>query len=196
MTEVKKDDFVSEDQMTPEQQKEITESEDFVLRFKSEDYEDPDKVEELKKHQERLKTTIHQKRHYRTKFQEATKKNNETDPEVPPTKPGEKKPKDDVVVENSNAIIEFRQDHPELSKAIVKEIFDHATVKKITAEEAFKLPLIQRLIKDSQSKDDVEDASVTPVRKAGSGIEKKNWDNASESEIIAERNKMMGGGGI
>lgn len=186
-----KDTFIPEDEMTAEQQQEIAAAEDFVLGFTDDDYADPDKVDELKKHQEKLKTTIHQKRHYREK----AKKVVTPAPATPPEKKPENTAAPAAAADDTKAEkIEFRQDHPELSKDLVNDIFDHAKVKGITPYQALELPLIKQMIKSKQTKEDVEDASVPPARKSGSGIEKKDWSTASQEEIVAQRNKILGPG--
>jgi hypothetical protein len=187
------EDIKLESEMSPEELAEITASEDFILGFKEEDYDDPDKLAELKQHQEKLKTTVHQKRHYRDKYQEAIK--------PPEKKPEEKKPEKKEVsttpekkgIERTD-LVEFRQDHPELSKEVAKEVAEHATAYGISLEEALKKPIIQKYIQDQNTKNDVEDAGITPGNRAGSGLEKKDWSSASEAEITAARNKILQGG--
>lgn len=192
----------TEDQMTEDELKALQESEEFISNFKEEDFEDPDKAEEIRKRLKDAQTTIHQKRHYRDKVKELSteleglKKPGEKKPENPP-KPSEeagkeKKGETEGQVDPFVAL-EFRQDHPELSKDAVKEVLDYAGVKKITPEEALKKPVIQQFIKSLQTEEDVEDASIAPGNRGSSGAEKKDWSNASQKEIEAQRNRIQYG---
>jgi len=186
-----------EDQMTPEELQAQTEAEDFVVGFKDEDYEDPDKVEKLKGAQKLLATTIHQKRHYRGKVEELSKP-------ATPAKPEEKKPETPATPttpggETTNQVdpykvVTFRQDHPELSRDVVKEIVEYAGSLKIDPEEALAKPLVQSMIKNAQTAEDVADASTAPEYRGTSGTEKRDWSTATPQEVEAQRNKIMYGG--
>lgn len=182
-----------ESEMSQEELAEITASEDFILGFKEEDYDDPDKLAELKQHQEKLKTTVHQKRHYRDKVKELSEKKPEPKPEEKKPEKKESKKEDTPKGIDPIVAVEFRQDHPELSKEVAKEILEHSIAYGISPEEALKKPIIQKFIKDSQTKEDVEDAAIQPGNRSGSGIEKKDWSGASQAEIEAARNKILNG---
>ena len=170
----------------------LEESEKFIEGFKEEDLNDPDKSEELAKHLKNAKTTINQKRHFRDKvttlekqIQDGTKK-----PDVPA------KPKDgeDKKGLDPTIALEFRQDHPELSKEVAKEICEHAKAYGITPEEALAKPVMQSYVKSTQKKDDIEDASIGEGKKGSvSEIAKRDWSTASEAEIVAQRNKIQNG---
>lgn len=195
-----KEDVKMEEDMSPEELKELNEAEDFITNFKEEDLDDPDKVEDLTKKLKAAQTTIHQKRHYREKFQEADKALKEKDPKekkpVNPPEPTGKEGKPAGETENKvdpYIALEFRQDHPELSKAAVKEIIDYAGLKKISPEEALKLPVMKSLIKDLENTEDIEGASIVPGRKGASGGGGKDWSSATQAEIDAERNRIQYG---
>lgn len=181
-----------ESQMSAEDLKALQASEDFIANFKDEDLADPDKAEELKKALAMGKTTVHQKRHYRDKVADLEKK---LKPEE--KKPGEVKPGEPAPVAKTEidpyVKVSFRQDHPELSKEVAEEIFKHATAYKVSPEEALKNPIIQKYVKDNQTQNDVEDASVRPGNRSGAGVEKKDWSKASQAEIEAQRNQNMRG---
>lgn len=190
-----------EEGMSAEELKTLQESEDFIANFKDEDYEDPDKVEELKKKLKDSQTTIHQKRHYRDKVKELNdkvvelekgKKPEEKKPEKKPSEDGKEKGETEGQIDPYIAL-EFRQDHPELSKEAVKEVLDYAGAKKISPEEALKKPVIQQYIKSLDDADDVEDASVKPGNRGSGGAEKKDWSTASQKEIEAQRNRISFG---
>lgn len=178
--------------LTDDQIKEIEASEEFILNFKDEDYDDPDKAAELRQHLEKARTTIHQKRHFRekaTKLEEQLKagKPAPAKPAAPEKKEGDEKKGVDPVI-----ALTFRQDHPELSKEVAAEVIRHASAYGVTPDEALESPIIKTFIKNSQNKEDVEDASVAPSRKSSTGIEKRDWSNASPAEIEAQRRKIMG----
>lgn len=191
--ENKKPEFKTEEEMTPEELKAQQENEDFLLGLTDEDLTDPDKQEEIQKRLKDAQTTIHQKRHFRDKLEEIKKA-------TPPANKEEKKPEKKADGANDAGIdpyvaLEFRQDHPELTREVVKEILDYAGAKKISPEEALTKPLIQKFIKDEQNKQDVDDASLPPGgRGAGSGIEKKDWSTASQADIEKQRNAILNKG--
>jgi len=183
--------FKLEEEMTPEELQKQQENEDFLLALTDEDLTDPDKVEEINKRLADAKTTIHQKRHFREKLKAV---------ETPaPEKKEEKKPVKDAPANDTSKVdaivgIEFRQDHPELTKDVVKEILKYAGNSGITPEEALSSPIIQNYIKSEQTKEDVDGASIAPGTKGtGSGIEKKDWSTASQADIEKQRNKILNG---
>jgi len=175
----------TEAEMTTEQLTALTEAEDFIANFKDEDLVDPVKSAELAEKLKSAKTTIAQKRHYRDKLAEATKV---VPPVVTPPKPADTAEKKEIP---SADRVEFRQDHPEFSKEVVKVIADHATAYGVTLDEALKNPVIQKYVKDVAVAEDVEDASVTPARHPGGNTADRDWSSASPAEMEAARNKML-----
>lgn len=185
---------INVENLTAEQLAEIEESEKFILDFKDEDYNDPDKSEELKKHLATARTTIHQKKHFREKVTNLEK---ELEPFKKAPKPNpEKKPdqNNDSKEDNRTLAVEFRQDHPELPREVALEVIAHAKAYGITPEEALVTPVIKNYIKSTQKDEDIDEGSPKPKGGGGSitGIEKRDWSNATEAEIQAQRNKIMG----
>lgn len=184
---------INVENLTAEQLAEIEESEKFILDFKDEDLNDPDKSEELKKHLDRTKTTIHQKKHFREKVTNLEK---ELEPFKKPKAP-EKKPDQNNQPgkeDDRTLAVEFRQDHPELSREVALEVIAHAKAYGITPEEALAKPVIKSYIKSVQKDEDIDEGSPQPKGGGGSitGIEKRDWSNATEAEIQAQRNKILG----
>lgn len=192
--------FKTEENMTDEEKTQLAEDENFILDFKQEDYSDPAKVEKLEKAVANAKTTIHQKRHYRTKYQEVSKAQGEAKEKL--DKENKKElDKKAAAGENENKfkvssveIVDFRQDNPEISREVAKEILEHAKIKEITVEEAMKKPIIKSLIKSETTKEEIEDAGVKPKPggAAGGSMADKDWSTATPEEINAERAKMGG----
>lgn len=188
------------EKLTPEQIAAIDASDEFIVNFKEEDYDDPDKVEELRKHVENSKTTIHQKRHFRdkaTKLEEQLKGDGSG---KPPVKKEEKKPENNGKPEDGAAkvvdptqIVNFRLDHPEYSKDIVAEITRLAGAFGVSMEEVAASETGKAVIKNIESRNDNADAALPPSRKAGTGIEKRDWSNATPAEIEAQRNLILTG---
>ena len=195
MTEQKQGENPTEinfDTLTPEQEAQFLESEKFILDFKDEDMDDPDKADELRKHHDTLRTIVHQKRHFREKV---TKLEAEVENLKKPKDPAPRvQPKDTAGDDSRAVLLEFRQDHPELSKEVVAEVMAHAKAHSITAEEALKKPIIQSYIKSLHKEEDIDEASLGGKRGGGSatGIEKRDWSNASEAEIAEQRRRVMG----
>lgn len=187
--------FKTEEDMSDDERKQLAEDEDFILNFKQEDYSDPAKIEQLEKALVNAKTTIHQKRHYRTKYNEEVEKGKGQQPpkteEKPGDKPEEKKPNEHKGEEVTNVeIIDFRQDHPELSREVAKEVLQFAKFKGISIDKALESPVIKSLIKTETKKEDIEDAGVKPQPGGGSNLADKDWSNASEKDIQDQRAKM------
>lgn len=193
--EVKMDSELSPEELTAQ-----TENEDFILNFSEEDSQDPDKVEKLNELLKDAKTTIHQKRHYRSKFEEATKPPETPEvpkPEVPKTPETPAVPATPVTPEDGVDPVKkitFRQDHPELPKEVAEQIFAHADAYKIDPEEALKSDLIQNYIENTKNSADVVDASIPPGGAPGSEVGKKDWSTASQTDVEAQRNKILNPG--
>lgn len=186
-------DIKGEEEMTEDELTALHADEDFIVNFSEADKEDPDKVAQLNEAILRsAQTTVHQKRHYRTKLGEAKPADPATPatPAAPAPKPTEQEKKDEKKVDPQVAT-DFRLDHPELSKDQQLKVIAHAGAYGTTPEEALKDPMIVGYIKGSQTAEDVEDASVAPSRKASSDIADKDWSNASPAEMEAQRNKML-----
>lgn len=186
-----------EEEMTAEELKALHDDEDYITNFKDEDLSDPDKVTELAEKLKSAKTTVHQKKHFREKLEEEKKKPKAAgaaEPAAPANEPKKEK-QDDAGDENeikeSNAAINFRLDHPELSKEQTKEVLDHARAYKITPEDALKKPIIQKFIATSMAAEDAEEASVKPGNRSTAAIADKDWTNASKEEMEKARNKML-----
>ena len=173
--------------MTQEELTALHEAEDFIAGFDEADLSDPDKTAELTEKLKSAKTTIAQKRHYRDKYQEATKAAKPTPPEKPAPVTPPQKPESETKEISSSERVEFRQDHPELSREVVKEIADHAAAFGISMEDAFKKPIIQKYVKDVQDAEDVENASVGPTHRPSSGVAEKDWSTATREEIDKQR---------
>lgn len=195
-----KNQSVDVEKLTPEQIAEIEQSEEFLLGFKDEDFQDADKVAELQKHLDRAKTTVHQKRHFREKVatltQDLEKAKGGNGSQPPKPKPGEEA---QAVADTKAGVdpivaLTFRQDHPELSKEVANEVIKHAGAYGITPEEALAAPIIKSYVEKQTNKEDVEDASIGESRNKGSGTEKRDWSGASESDVEAQRRRIMGMG--
>lgn len=86
--------------------------------------------------------------------------------------------------------IEFRQDHPDLPKKMVKEIQKYAQVYGISMEKALRKPLIQKYVNDSQLRERLADASVSPKHKSSLGKQNKDWSSASNEDYQAHLAKI------
>ena len=180
--------------MSAEDLQALKENEEFLLNVKDEDFEDPDKVTEITKRLKDAQTTIHQKRHYREKVVELNEKlKTPPAPKPPETKAPEKKADEAPKGVDPVKALEFRQDHPELSKDVAKEILEGALAYGITPEEYLKKPMVQKYVQDQKTKEDVEDGSIAPGNRSGSEAEKKDWSSASQKDIEAERNRILQG---
>ncbi len=189
----------TEEEMTDEERQALQASEEFILNFKDEDMDDEEKRGELQKALANARTTVHQKKHYREKVGElSTELKKFTDKNGDGNGNGNEAPAAPAAgadnAPQSVAMIEFRQDHPSLTKEAVKEIFQYAAANKTTPDEALKSPVITAYLKSLETKADVEDASVAPNAPSATGIEKRDWSRATPKEIEAHRASIMAGG--
>lgn len=175
--------------LTADQIAEIEKAEEFILGFKDEDYNDPDKLEELKQAQKKAVTTIHQKRHFRDKVTELEGK---LKPEKP-GKPAVAAPADDGAKKGVDPVqvVTFRQDNPSYAKATVEEITRIAGAFGVSMEEAAATETGKAVIKSLENKEANADASIAPSRKSGTGLEKRDWSNATPAEMDAERHRIL-----
>lgn len=192
-------DFKSEEDMNEEELQALHGDEEFIANFSEEDKKDPEKVEKLNEALLRsAQTTIHQKRHYRTKLQETTKPGEPAKPDeakpAEPAKPTEQDKKDEKKVD-PNVAMNFRIDHPELSKEQQLKVIAHAGAYGIDPEDALSDPLMQSYIERSNTAADVEGASPAPATPGGAGVADKDWTNAPAEEVEAARNKILHGSG-
>lgn len=177
-----------EENMTEEELTALHADEDFIADFSEEDKEDPAKVALLNEAILRsAQTTIHQKRHFRTKATAA--------PAAPASPAAAPKPtvqeKVDEKKVDPQVATDFRLDHPELTKEQQLKVIAHAGAYGNTPEEALKDPLMAGYIAAGQVQEDVEGGSPAPGSQSGTGIADKDWSNATPVEMEAARNKML-----
>lgn len=185
----------TEEEMNEEELDALHASEKFIEEFDPEKLGDLDdeQLTELKKQLGSAKTTIAQKRHYRTKLVELEKGGNGKPlekKEEKPAAPAAKKEEETRGVDPQVAT-EFRLDHPEYSKDVAKKILEHAGAYNISPEEATKDPLMQAFIKGANATEDAEGASVTPSQTSGGAVAERDWSNASPQEMEEARNKIL-----
>lgn len=197
-TEKTENQFKSEEEMTPEEKQQLEADEKLILETTDDDLTDPDKVEALTKAIKNAQTTIHQKRHYRDKVKELTDKlppaeGSKKDEKKDEKKNDKKDEKKDGTIDRTTKL-EFGQDHPEFSKDLRNEILEYAGALGIAPEKALEKSVVKQMIAAAERKEDVDEASSAPSKKGAPAPAKKDWANASEAEIIAQRNKNLGQG--
>lgn len=186
--------------LSSEELEAVENAEKFILDFKEEDYNDPDKVEQLKEAHEKAKISIHQKRHFREK---STKLEGEVETLKKGGTPGKTTTgnenaggtkKDDTTPKSVSEvqIVSFRQDNPTLSKEVVNEIARLAGALGATMEEVAASPTGKAVIGSMTNKENNAAATVESSRQTGAGLEKKDWSNASPAEMEQKRREIMG----
>lgn len=177
--------------LSAEQLAVLEEEENFILNFKDEDWEDPEKAKRanalLMKNQ---KTTISQKRHFRTKAQKLEEQSKNGGQGGKENKDKNEKKETGASAER----LEFRQDHTDIPREAVDEIEKYAKAHNQTMEQALSGSLfLQSFVKQVKEKKKNESAGLggNSGRKpnAGGG---KDWSQASPQEIEKERNRIMG----
>lgn len=141
------------------------EDEQFLLSINEEDVTtlSPDDLARLASLTKNLKTTIHQKNHWKQKANVSV--------ETPANKPPEESkkttqtPAPNSTDEERAAKIEFRQDHPELSKEDISEIFALAKARGITPDAALDTPIVKAMLKDKADAKEVDDATPKPAQR-------------------------------
>lgn len=143
------------------------EDEAFLLSINEEDVATlpPEDIARLASLTKNLKTTIHQKNHWKTKATSSEKPPATTPPAETPKPSQTSSPAS--TDEDRTARIEFRQEHPELSKEDIAEIFALAKTRKITPEAALETPIVKAMLKDKADTKEVDDATPKPTPRVG-----------------------------
>lgn len=174
------------------------EDEAFIEEVESKDVDDmtADEREHLKEVLNKAKTTIGQKKHYKTKFEEVSSElerlkpasNQKQTPKGTENKPAPKSDEEKVRYQK----LEFRQDHSDLSKDQVEEIFAYAAVKRISPEDAIKTPFIKKFLEQESSDKEVESASGHPASGGAASVKPKGDDYKSmDSKTFAQRRSAI-----
>lgn len=182
---IKLDEELSADELKAQQQ-----NEDFIANFKEEDLADEEKSKQLKDALKTAKTTVAQKRHYRTKYQEATKPKAAEKPNEQPTKPA-------ASDDSKEVILELRQDNPWMSKETAAEVVRLSKANNESVEATLKRTYVASWLEKEKNAADVESASVTPKRNGGGAADSmgdKDWSNATPEEMEKKRLEIMSRG--
>lgn len=166
---------------TPEQ----LEAEKFITNFKDEDYDDPDAVDQLKAAQKAVKTTIAQKNHWRNKAADLAK------PKSPEAAPVTPVPPTNI---QSNELVQkvaFKQDHPDLPKEAVDELFVYAKAHNMDPEKAMERPMVKSFIKTITDNADISDATPKPSGSSKVTIPTDDWKNMPRKEFLQKRDQIM-----
>ncbi len=180
------DEAASLEQETPEQ----IAAEEFVKNFKEEDWADPEQVTKLQEAHKALKTTIAQKNHWRTKATDKTK--TETPAPTVPNPQGAAAPTS-VTDQSTEQLqrIGFRQDHPDLPKEAVDEVFLYAKAHKMDPEEALKRPAIQSYVQTLKNNAAIAGASPKPSGPSKIDAGAVDWGKADSKTVNATREQIM-----
>lgn len=192
-----KNQFKSEDEMTPDEIKAQEEKENLILNFKEEDLQDDEKRAQLEEALKNSKTTIAQKRHYREKFRELAQNGGKGQSAAPAGKSDQPS-----AAQNSgesfetSAIIELRQDNPWMGKDVAKEIVEMAKSRGESVSATMARPYVAAWLQQVKNDIEVEEASLPPSRKGGggSGAEERDWSTATPEEIEKQRLKILSRG--
>ncbi len=171
--------------LTPEQEAEQAKLEEFINEFTEDDYEDAEKVEKLKAAHKQLKTTIAQKNHYRSKYNEVVKKPEEKKNDAAPAENKSKFDKADI--------LEFQLDQ-KIPKEVARTVANFAEANGLTLEQAIEHEVMKPYVKAKVDSMEVDDAIVAPRNRGGSKPPEKDWSKASNAEIVAQRQRIMRGG--
>lgn len=183
-----KNQFKSEEEMTPAELQAEKEREELILNFKAEDLQDETKKAALEEALKNSKTTIAQKRHFREKYNElkgAVKPAVETKTE-----------KTETADEGSSVMLELRQDNPWMTKEVAKEIVATAKSRNESVETTMQRPYIASWLLQIKADLEVENASLAPSKKGGggSGATERDWSQASPEDMEKQRIKIMSRG--
>lgn len=161
-----------------------TEDEEFLANVDPDDVDDmtADELARLKEVLPKAKSAIKQKQHFRTKAENLEKELGSLKNPPAPAKseekvPTSKKDGDSAAEAVRFAKIEFKQDHPDLDKEAVEEIFAYAKAKNISPEESLNSSLIKAFLQDRKNREESEDASPHPSG-GGSTMKSKPVDFA------------------
>lgn len=181
---------------TEENQELTEEEEEFIENVSEEDLEDmtQEELARIKSALSKIKSAIKQKKHFRQKWEESDKELNRVkQPQSPPL--AKEEPKNKVQNDSERERfekLEFKQDHSDLTRGEIDEIFIYAKLKGIKPEEAVKAPVIQSMLKERKEREEVEGASPSPKSSHG-GMkgQPQNFSRMSAKEFRAHRQKVL-----
>lgn len=90
--------------------------------------------------------------------------------------------------------IEFRLDHPDLSRRETEEIERYARANRLSMRKASKSPIIRAWLEKRQTSRDLENASPSSSPRGaarGKKEEEKDWFSASPEEFRKQRDELM-----
>lgn len=155
--------------------------------FAEKDLEDPEKRKEvlelIKKSKSALKQrAIWKKRAMQSGYGKEKENQKPTKKEAPPTK------KSSSAVQEAmdlNELTNFRLDHPDLPRTMVKEIKNYARANQMSMDKAMERPLIRRFVNDKKLKERLSQASPTSRHRNSQSSAPKDWSTATAIEVAA-----------
>lgn len=148
----------------------------------------PEDIARLATLSKKFKTTIHQKNHWKEKASSTEKPPANTPPAETPKAPQASSTSTD---DDRAAKIEFRQDHPELTKEDIAEIFALAKARGITPDKALETPIVKAMLKDKASTNEVDDATPKPNARVAKTPKEPDISTMDAKQFREHRDKLL-----
>ncbi len=185
-----------EEEMTPEELTQLEADEKFILEFKDEDLDNDEKKEQLQKALNNTKSTIAQKKHYRTKFQDLEK-------QVGQHANGDGKKKEEKAAPNAADLAEKEETNKRIAISDLRldgfnrdqavKVYEAAKSMGTSVDKFMQSEVGKAFLEKVKDQGDVEGASFTPKNRTNTpASDKIDWAKATPEQIKAHRTKVQG----
>lgn len=188
------DDLIDDDEEEdPDDDEELEDLEDEILEMNEEDLKNPENQKKALDALNKAKSVISQKKVWRDRAIKAGySKDNPPKKETPAPKAPAPQQSQQNQPDTSDRL-EFRLDHPDVSRRQMDQIEKYAKANGINLEKAYKQPLIQRFLKDSKKKEDLLNSSPTSQHRGTPTTPPKDWAKATRADVEQRRREITQG---
>lgn len=160
-----------------------------VPDYQESDLEDPEKRKKFLKEFNESKSAIVQRAIWRKRAKKLGwgKEQERNPPAKPPAKSKKDGSSEVEEAKNLNELTNFRLDHPDLPRLMVKEVETYARAAGISLEQAMKRPLIKRFVRDKKLKERLSNASASSKHRSPQSKTAIDWDTATPEQVAAHR---------
>lgn len=161
--------------------------------FTEEDLNDPAKREKALALLKKSKSALAQRAIWKDRALKAGYGKEKKIPPPPPKKKASGSKGEDVLAEaaNLNELTNFRLDHPELPRLMVKEIKNYARANGCSMEKALKRPLMQHFVNDKAVRERLSKASISSKHRGPQTKPAKDWVKATPQEVADHTREVL-----
>lgn len=197
--EEEEDDEEGDDDETDGDEGEDDEEGDDVKDFQESDLEDPEKRKKFLKAFNESKSALAQRAIWRKRAKKLGwgKEQEQNPPAKKPVKGTKSGTSEVEEARHLNELTNFRLDHPELPRLMVKEVETFAKAAGISMEKAMKRPLVRRFVNDKKLRERLSKASPSSRHRSPQSKPQVDWSKATPEQVAAHaaevRNRRAAG---